>query len=153
MACRLSLVKAEAVAARHKNAVVIGADTIGVLEGRILGKPRTVKEAIEMLQDMSGKCHTVITGFTIIDTDTRKIVTQSVDTKVFFRKLTLSEIEFYVNSGEPMDKAGAYAIQGLGSILVEKIVGDYYNVIGLPLCSLALALKDFGIDVLATGEG
>jgi septum formation protein len=144
----ISLQKAQVVARRHKNALVIGADTLGVLGGRILGKPHTQKEAADMLTALSGKSHSVITGFTIIDTDTGKTVSRSVETKVSIRTLALSEIEAYVRSGEPRDKAGAYAIQGLGAVLVERIEGDYSNVVGLPLSALAQALKEFGISVL-----
>jgi septum formation protein len=101
-----------------------------------------------MLKLLSGKCHRVITGFTIIETDTGKTLSRSVETAVYFRELTASEIDAYVRSGEPADKAGAYAIQGLGSLLVHRIEGDYFNVMGLPLSDLAQALKEFGIDVL-----
>lgn len=101
-----------------------------------------------MLTALSGKSHSVITGFAIIDTDTGKTVSRSVETKVYIRALAPSEIEAYVRSGEPRDKAGAYAIQGLGSVLVERIEGDYSNVVGLPLGALAQALKEFGISVL-----
>ena len=101
-----------------------------------------------MLTALGGKSHSVITGFTIVDTDTGKTVSRSVETKVYIRTLAPSEIEAYVRSKEPMDKAGAYAIQGLGAILVERIEGDYSNVVGLPLCALTEALKEFGINVL-----
>jgi septum formation protein len=90
----------------------------------------------------------VITGFTILDTARKKRVSRSIETKVFFRKLTHDEIDAYVRTGEPLDKAGAYAIQGLGALLVEKIEGDYYNVIGLPLSDVMESLKKFGVSVL-----
>ncbi len=90
----------------------------------------------------------MITGFTILDTATQKTVSKTVKTKVYFRKLTKSEIDKYIATGEPLDKAGGYAIQGLGALLVDKIEGDYYNVIGLPLSSLAECLKEFGVKVL-----
>jgi septum formation protein len=144
----ISLGKAMAVAPKYKDAVIIAADTIGVLEGKIIGKPHTAEAAVAMLRKMSGKSHLVITGFTIFDTANRKLVTRSVVTRVYFKKLSLEEIDNYVQSGEPMDKAGAYAIQGLGSVIVEKINGDYYNVMGLPLNALVNSLKDFGIQVL-----
>ncbi|MFC1942233.1 Maf family protein, partial [Chloroflexota bacterium] len=92
--------------------------------------------------------HHVITGFSIMDTGKNKTLSKSVETKVYIRKLTLVEIDAYVKSGEPLDKAGAYAIQGLGSVFVEKIDGDYYNVVGLPLSALTEALKEFGINIL-----
>ncbi|MBM3166240.1 MAG: septum formation inhibitor Maf [Chloroflexi bacterium] len=148
LAKSLSMEKASSVAKKHKNAVVIAADTFGVLEGRILGKPKTEGEAREMLVAMSGKTHSVITGFAILDADDGKSVSRSVETKVRFRELTAGEIEAYVRSGEPLGKAGAYAIQGLGAVLIEKIEGDYFNVMGLPLSALAESLKEFGIRVL-----
>ncbi len=148
LAQTISLQKAQDVARRHRDALVIGADTLGVLDGRILGKPRTEQEATDMLTTLGGKSHSVITGFTIIDADTGKTVSRSVETKVYIRTLAPSEIEAYVRSKEPLDKAGAYAIQGLGAVLVERIEGDYSNVVGLPLCALTEALKEFGINVL-----
>ncbi len=141
----ISLAKARIVAARHPNAIVIAADTIGILRGKVIGKPHTPDEARKMLATLSGRSHTVITGFTIIDTETNKTRTESVETKVYFRKLDSAEIEAYVKSGEPLDKAGGYAIQGRGALLVERIEGDYFNVVGLPLSALAASLKEFGI--------
>jgi septum formation protein len=108
----------------------------------------TKEEARRMLTLLNGKAHSVITGFTIIDTNTKKKLSRSVETKVYFRKMTTQEIEAYINTGEPLDKAGAYAIQGLGAIIVKKIEGDYFNVMGLPLSSLTEALKKFGVSVL-----
>jgi septum formation protein len=96
---------------------------------------------------LSGTFHTVVTAYTIIDTSTGNTVTDTVETTVYFKKLSDGEIDAYVKTGEPLDKAGGYAIQGLGSLLVEKIAGDYYNVVGLPLSKLAASLKNFGIDV------
>ena len=145
---QLSIIKAKSVAARHKNAIVIAADTIGVIGDRILGKPHTKNEARKMLRAISGKSHSVITGFSIIDTTTDTIVTGVVNTRVYIKKLTGEEIDAYVATGEPLDKAGAYAIQGMGAVIVEKIEGDYYNVMGLPLHALTEALKKFGIYVL-----
>ena len=145
---KLSLEKARAVAVRRTNSIVIAADTFVVFDGRILGKPHTERDAREMLQTISGNYHSVITGFSIIDTGTNKILSKSVETKVYIKALTSAEIESYAKSGEPLDKAGAYAIQGLGSVFVEKIDGDYYNVVGLPLSALTEALKEFGINIL-----
>jgi septum formation protein len=144
---RISITKAKSVAARHRNAVIIAADTFGVSGKKILGKPHTENEAVKMLQEISGKPHTVVTGFTILDTATDKIVSGTVKTIVYIKKLTPQEIDAYVKTGEPLDKAGAYAIQGLGAVIVEKIKGDYYNVMGLPLNAVTEALKEFGIDV------
>ncbi len=148
LARRLSSEKAREVAKKYTNALVIAADTFIVFRDHLMGKPHTEKEAIRMLGLLSGKAHSVITGFTIIDTATSKKLSRSVETKVWFRKLTKKEIISYAKTGEPLDKAGAYAIQGLGSLIVEKVEGDYFNVIGLPLCSLVQALKKFGVHVL-----
>jgi septum formation protein len=145
---QIAAAKAKTAAARHENAIIIAADTIGVLEGKIIGKPRTPAEARDILFDLNGKPHLVITGLCIIDTGTGKTVTLTVDTTVFFKNLSPEDIDAYVKTGEPLDKAGAYAIQGRGVFLVEKIVGDYYNVVGLPLGVLAESLKEFGIHVL-----
>jgi septum formation protein len=148
LARAISLGKARAVASRHRNTIVIAADTFIVFRGKIMGKPGTEAEARRMLRKLRGKPHSVITGFTILDTDKNKVLTKSIETVVHIRNLTSKEIETYVKSGEPLDKAGAYAIQGLGSVIVERIEGDYFNVIGLPLSALAEGLRDFGIHVL-----
>ena len=145
---RISLTKAKSVAPRYKDALIIAADTIGVIGKKLLGKPQTVDEARKMLAQISGKSHEVITGFTVLDTTTNKVFSGTVNTKVYIKKLTTQEIDAYVQTGEPMDKAGAYGIQGLGAVIVEKIEGDYYNVVGLPLSALAEVLKEFGINVL-----
>ncbi len=144
----LSRKKAEGVAHKFNDAVIIAADTFIVFKSQLLGKPHTEKEAGKMLRMLSGKEHSVITGFTVMDTGSGKMASQSVETKVYFKKLTSEEILAYVRSKEPLDKAGAYAIQGLGGVFVEKIEGDYFNVVGLPLCSLTDCLKKFGIYVL-----
>lgn len=148
LARRLSHEKAKAAAKKYTDALLIAADTFIAYRHSFLGKPRTSREAIRMLSLLSGRSHNVVTGFTIIDAATGKRVSRSVQTKVRFRKLTKKEIISYVRTGEPMDKAGAYAIQGLGSLLVERIEGDYFNVIGLPLSALVEALKEFGVYVL-----
>jgi septum formation protein len=145
---RLSLGKARVAARKHPNALIIAADTFVVLGDRILGKPHTDSEAREMLRALNGQAHSVITGFTILDTETGKVLSGSVETRVHMTKLTLKEIDSYVRSKEPLDKAGGYAIQGLGAVLVERIEGDYSNVVGLPLSALAKSLKEFGVDVL-----
>lgn len=148
LARSLSLGKASLVAQKHRNALVIAADTFIVFEGKILGKPHTAADATEMLKTINGKPHSVITGFTIIDSNSKRTVSKSVETKVYLKKLNSSEIDTYVKSKEPLDKAGAYAIQGLGSVIVERIEGDYFNVVGLPLSALADGLKEFGVYVL-----
>jgi len=147
LAVQISLEKAQSVAGKYPDAVIIGADTFGVLDGRIIGKPGSVEDARAMLQSIGGKCHLVITGYSIIDTSCDKSVSGTVETKVYIKELTPEEIDAYVKTGEPLDKAGAYAIQGLGALFVEKIEGDYFNVVGLPVYALMNALKEFGIQV------
>ena len=144
----LSGKKAEEVAHKYRNAIIIAADTFIVFKDKLLGKPHTAKEAAKMLNMLNGKAHSVITGFTVLDTGSKKLVSRSIETKVYFKKLTQKEIKAYVSTKEPLDKAGAYAIQGLGAALIEKIDGDFLNVVGLPLAALAEALKGFGINVL-----
>jgi septum formation protein len=146
--CRIALGKARAVGARHPQALIIAADTIGVIRGRIIGKPHTPEQALLMLQWLNGKSHRVISGLTVLEAASGKQITTTVETRVYFKKLSIEELTRYVSSGEPLDKAGAYAIQGLGSLLVKKIEGDYYNVVGLPLNTLADILKKFGIYLL-----
>ena len=148
LAKSISLGKAKVVASKHKNAIVIAADTFIVFRGKIMGKPNTEAEARKMLMRLRGKSHSVITGFTILDTDRNKVLTKSVETIIHIKKLTSEEIDAYVRSKEPLDKAGAYAIQGLGSVIVERIEGDYFNVMGLPLSALAESLKEFEIHIL-----
>jgi septum formation protein len=144
----ISMGKAGAVAPRYRDALVIAADTIGVLRGKIIGKPHTPEAARQMLLELSGKSHRVITAFTIIDTASRKSRTRVVETRVYIKTLSPLEVNNYIKTGEPLDKAGAYAVQGLGAVIVQKIVGDYYNVVGLPLTALVESLKDFGVNVL-----
>jgi septum formation protein len=149
LAKTLSSGKAETVAQKHKgeDVVIIGADTFIVLDNKILGKPHTPEKAKEMIKEMSGRDHSVITGFTIIDAKSGKKVSKAVESKVYFRKLTDEEIDAYVRTGESLDKAGAYAIQEAGSILIEKTEGDYTNIVGLPLPALIEELKKFGINL------
>ncbi len=144
----LSKEKAKAVAGKYKDAIVVAADTLNFLEGEMLCKPKTLSKAREMLQKTNGKCQTVITGFTIIDTRKGKLVSKSVETKVYFKKNSLKMIDAYLEKGESLDKAGGYAIQGFGSILIEKIEGDYYNVVGLPLAIFVEEVEKFGVKVL-----
>ena len=146
----LSHQKALDVAEKHKgeDSLVIGADTFIAFEGGVLGKPHTAEKAKEMLSAMSGKAHSVLSGFTIIDTKDDKIISKAVETRVYFRDLSEEEINAYIASGEPLDRAGAYEIQGLGGLLVDKIEGDYTNIVGLPVTEVALALKEFGVNIL-----
>lgn len=144
----LSRKKAEAVAHKYRGAIIIAADTFIYFKNRLLGKPRTGEEAERMLRLLNGNVHSVITGFTILDTENGQIVSKSVVTKVYFRTLDEEEIRTYIRSGEPLDKAGAYAVQGLGAVFIERIEGDFFNVMGLPLSALTESLKKFGVDVL-----
>jgi septum formation protein len=141
----LSRKKAEAVANKYSNAIIIAADTFIVFKDRLLGKPRNDKDAGKMLRMLNGKSHSVITGFTIIDTGSNKTLSRSVSTMVYFKKLGRKDISSYVRTKEPMDKAGAYAIQGLGAMFIDKIKGDFFNVMGLPLCALIESLRKFGV--------
>jgi septum formation protein len=148
----LSLGKAKAVAKNHNDAIIIGADTIVVLDNQILGKPKTKEDAMQMLKKLSGNTHAVFTGFTIIDTANKKTITNHVETKIRFKKLSKEEIAAYIETGEPMDKAGAYGVQDRGALFVEHIEGDYSSVMGLPILKIFEILKEFGIDILKTYE-
>ena len=140
-------------AARQEDpeAIVIGSDTVVVRDGEILGMPASPAQAEEMLASLSGRSHEVCTGVTVCQGD--RVVSQVEVTQVTFRTLTPQEIARYVRTGEPMDKAGAYGIQGLGALLVEGIQGDYSAVVGLPVCRLGRILLDFGVDCLALSAG
>jgi len=134
-----------ALSARPED-VIIAADTVVAADGRVLGKPHSAEEARDMLRFLSGRTHTVYTGVTVRQGE--RELTQHEATDVVFRTLTEAEIAAYLSTGEPMDKAGAYGIQGRGCVLVEGIRGDYYNVMGLPVCRLGLMLQNFGVDPL-----
>lgn len=132
-----------------ENEIIIAADTVVVLNNQILGKPADENIASEMLHSLSGNTHQVYTGICVIDVSSQKIYTDYESTYVTFKHLSDSEITAYIKSGEPMDKAGGYGIQELGALFVEKIDGDYFTVMGLPLCKLGKILKnEFGISVL-----
>ncbi len=145
---KMALGKAEVVAKNHKNAVIIGADIILLYKDEILGKPHTSETARKTLRLLSGKKSVAITGVAIIDTKTKKKRMRAITTDIFFRKLTSQEIEWYVNTGEPLDKAGAFAILERGMIFVEKINGDLTNVAGLPIPTLIKELRRMNIEVL-----
>ena len=148
---RICRAKAEAV--RPLSAaedIVIAADTVVCVDGRILGKPHSEAEAEAMLRLLSGRAHQVRTGVTVLGKT--RCVTEVEETEVHFRPLRDGEIRAYIRSGEPMDKAGAYGIQGLGALFVEGIRGDYYNVMGLPLCRLSQILHTFGVAVPGDGK-
>jgi septum formation protein len=131
----------------EKNGIIIGCDTVVYQNGNILGKPRDKAHAFEMLKNLSGASHKVYSGLAVIDTYNNEVRTQAVSTEVYFSKLSEKQIEDYINSKEPMDKAGAYGIQGKAGIFVEKIHGDYYNVVGLPLNTLYYMLKEMGVNL------
>lgn len=128
-------------------AFVIGCDTVVVYKGKILGKPKDEKEAFETLKELSGNVHEVYSGLVVIDTKEKKIKRDYACTSVKFSQLTDTEIKNYIATGEPMDKAGAYGIQGFGGVFVEYITGDYYSVVGLPLNKLKYMLRDMGVNL------
>lgn len=144
---RVSLAKAQAV---RKNCnpedIIISADTIVVCDGLMMGKPRSESDAFSMLHRLSSRDHQVMTGLTVLGPDRTENLT--VTTTLRFRALSDTEIRNYIATGEPMDKAGAYGIQGLASMFVVGLDGDYYNVMGLPICTLTLLLRRFGIKLL-----
>ena len=131
---------------REAEDVLIAADTIVVVDGQILGKPHTQEEAAAMLRMLSGKDHQVMTGVTVLCGQREAVFTEVTD--LHFRELTDSEIRRYVESGEPMDKAGAYGIQGGAALFCEKMTGDYYNVMGLPVCRLGQVLKALAPQIM-----
>ena len=137
---RVSRRKAEA-AAQSRDELVIAADTVVVCDGKLLGKPKTREEAVQMLTRLSGRDHQVMTGLTVLRGS--KCVSCTEVAQVHFRPLSREEILDYVRTGEPMDKAGAYGIQGGAALFVERIEGDYYNIMGLPVCRLSMILKEF----------
>ena len=144
----LAAFKARAVAGMEPDALIIAADTIVVVDGRVLGKPRDSAEAFAMLSLLSGREHQVMTGVCVLNTATGSIQTRSEITRVRFRSIQEDEIWAYIAGGEPMDKAGAYGAQGLGAVFVEQIEGCFYNVVGLPLHTLYLMLQEQGLHLL-----
>ncbi|MEN9561617.1 MAG: Maf-like protein [Candidatus Parcubacteria bacterium] len=147
LAQHLALGKALAVASSHSDALIIGADTFIVFRKKIVGKPGTKQRVEEILMQMSGKSHTVLTGYALVDTKNGRTKTGVVETKVFFRKLSLREVTTYAQTGKPDPRylAGGYAIQSEGARFVSGIEGDFYNVVGLPLAQIISELSSFGI--------
>ena len=141
----LSKIKGEAVKTQFSDDIIVSADTIVCLRDKVLGKPKSREDAYSMLRALSGNTHSVFTGVTIIKGDFVKTFSQ--ETKVAFYELSDEEIYEYIDSGEVYDKAGSYGIQGKGSLLVEKIHGDYFNVMGLPVCRLAMILRELKLPV------
>ena len=146
---RLSLDKARDIAGRSDISArwVIGSDTVVVCNEQILGKPTNDQHAATMLRQLSGTSHLVVSGYAVIDRRQQTQRSEAVTTRVHFRQLTEDEIARYIATGEPADKAGAYAIQGIGACFVSGIEGSYTNVVGLPLCRLTLALKELGVPL------
>ena len=132
----LAKAKAEDVGAQHPDSWVIGADTIVVVDGRMLGKPASRKEAGEMLRRLSGRTHQVLTGWCVRRLSIGMSHSETACTDVLFKELSADEIRWYIQTGEPFDKAGGYAIQGIGTFLVKRINGSYTNVVGLPVCEV-----------------
>ena len=142
--------KALDISQKHPDSWVIGADTIVLIDSRILGKPGSKDEAREMLKRLSGKAHRVLTGYCICCREKKQFFSETVKTEVRFKKLRPEEIDWYIETGEPLDKAGAYAIQGLGSFLVRSIAGSYTNVVGLPVCEVIDFLIEQGVIELGS---
>jgi len=141
----LSEAKAESIAKRYPEKWVIGADTIVLKDGIVLGKPGSIDEARSMLKQLSGQTHKVFTGYSIVCKAKNRKFSETIQTEVFFKNLTHEEIEWYIHTKEPFDKAGAYAIQGLGTFLVKRINGSYTNVVGLPVCEVIEFLIKEGV--------
>ncbi|HXS14698.1 MAG TPA: nucleoside triphosphate pyrophosphatase [Candidatus Saccharimonadales bacterium] len=143
LSIKLSREKAAVVAARHRNAIVLAADTFVVLEGKYLGKPKSREDALAMLLFQSGKMQEVVTGFTLLDTDTKKVFSDASIAKVYMKRVSATEINAYLDQNTYSDKAGAYAIQEVGETFVEKIEGDYDTIVGLPVKEVVKKLKEF----------
>lgn len=141
VAMRLAMEKSMDIATKNTSSLVIGADTIVVLDDTILGKPKDEEDAINMLRKLSNKEHQVITGISLINLDANKKIIDYVVSNVKFKDLTEEDIKDYIRTKESLDKAGAYGIQGYGALLVEKIEGDYFNIVGLPISKISDLLK------------
>lgn len=149
--CVLRLARAKAEADARPGELVLAADTLVVLDGRILGKPSGPDEARAMLAQLAGRDHLVMTGVALRDADARKTAAAVATTRVTLAPLSAARIARYVETGEPLDKAGAYAIQGLGALFVERLDGNYSNVVGLPLPLTARLFEDLGHELTALG--
>ena len=151
---RLSEEKAKMASALHPEAWVMGADTIVIINGDVLGKPRTPDEAKEMLGRLSGQIHKVFTGFTVARKSADILIRDAVESSVRFREIPEDEMAWYIRSQEPYDKAGGYAVQGMGAFFIKEIYGSYTNVMGLPLCEVVDVLKRIGaIDFTGGNNG
>ncbi|WP_312038058.1 Maf family protein [Pelotomaculum terephthalicicum] len=145
---RLAARKAMFVADSLAEGIVVGADTVVVWRGQLLGKPSCAEDAVEMLKRLQGNVHEVLTGVALVDAGSGKAEVGHEQSRVMFRPLDEEEIRRYVATGEPLDKAGSYGAQGIGAVFVERIEGSYTNIVGLPLAKLSLMLKNFGCSVL-----
>ena len=141
----LAEAKANQVAQQYPGSWTIGADTIVTIDNAILGKPGDPGEAQAMLEQLSGQLHAVFTGYAIVCPDTQTCISEAIRTEVEFKALSSNEIAWYIQTGEPFDKAGAYAIQGMGTFLVRRINGSYTNVVGLPVCEVIETLLKLGV--------
>ena len=142
---KLAEAKASDISEQHPASWIIGADTIVLIDNRILGKPGSNAEARSMLKQLSGKTHQVLTGYCICCKNKNTVYSETAKTDVHFKSLSNAEIDWYIQSGEPFDKAGAYAIQGIGTFLVKRINGSYTNVVGLPVCEVIEYLMAHGV--------
>jgi len=142
---RIAAEKAKKVGALFPDKWVIGADTVVVHKGKVLGKPKSEEEAMEMLTALRGKWHKVLTGYCILNMSKQTSCKDVVETKVFIKDLTDEEIRRYIKTSEPFDKAGSYAVQGKGGFMVKEIKGSYSNVVGLPICEITDILLSLGI--------
>ncbi|MCQ8211553.1 Maf family protein [Cetobacterium somerae] len=143
----ISFKKVLVVALENPKEYVVGADTLVEIDGKVLGKPKDRKDAEIMLKSLSGKTHKVITAYTFMNLEKEINITNHVESLVYFKKISDKEINWYLDSGEPMDKAGAYGIQGLGSIFVDKIDGDFFSIMGFPINHFIKTLNTLGITV------
>ena len=141
---RLSREKAQVIAGRNPGTWVLGADTVVIIDGDVLGKPGSKKEAKEMLMRLSGKKHRVLTGFSVVRKSVNVVKSGLVESSVFFTEVSEDELEWYIDTMEPYDKAGGYAVQGKAAFFIKEIRGSHTNVIGLPLCEVVAALKEVG---------
>ena len=149
---RLAFEKAIDIASKHKDSLVIGADTVVVLDKSILGKPKDKEDAFDMIKKLSGKTHQVITGISLINLNANKKIIDYVVSSVKFKDLSTEDIKDYIKTNESLDKAGAYGIQGYGALLVDEIQGDYFNIVGLPISRLSDLLKQhFNINLFYGG--
>ena len=143
----ISSKKVMAVAIENPKEFVVGADTVVVIDGKVLGKPKDKEDAKKMLKSLSGRSHEVITAYTLINLEKNIEITESVKSVVYFKQISDKEIEWYIKSEEPMDKAGAYGIQGLGAIFVDKIDGDFFAIMGFPINNFIKTLNDLKISI------